>query len=122
MAMMQRTAVMKAPSNTGLLRNSIKTEVGTGGGIGLHGKMYSPLEYAPVMEFGRKPGTMPPVDQIERWASLKLHKQGLGYVIARSIANKGIKGHHFFQAAADQNRAAIERLMERTLGDVTRAL
>jgi hypothetical protein len=42
-----------------------------------------------VLEYGRRPGKMPPVEQLERWAMLHGMDRGAGYMIARKIAQRG---------------------------------
>lgn len=46
-ALVERTAKEKAPKDTGALRRSITSEV-----RGNHGIVFTPLEYAPYVEFG----------------------------------------------------------------------
>lgn len=46
-AIVERSAKQKAPKGTGELRRSITSEVN-----GLEGKVYTPLEYAPYVEYG----------------------------------------------------------------------
>lgn len=46
-ALVERSAKQKAPKDTGALRRSITSEVN-----GLEGVIYTPLEYAPYIEFG----------------------------------------------------------------------
>jgi hypothetical protein len=46
------------------------------------------------LEYGRKPGTFPPVDVIQEWVERKLNvgpeeSKGVAFVIARKIANEG---------------------------------
>lgn len=50
-AVVERTAKQKAPKDTGALRNSIQSEVREGGGE-LQGVIFTPLEYAPYVEYG----------------------------------------------------------------------
>lgn len=45
--LVERSAKQKAPKGTGELRRSITSEVN-----GLEGKVYTPLEYAPYVEYG----------------------------------------------------------------------
>jgi HK97 gp10 family phage protein len=47
----ERDAKINAPVDTGALRNSIASTVETGGGA-VEGIIYSPLEYAPYVEYG----------------------------------------------------------------------
>lgn len=52
------------------------------------------LARALFLEFGRKPGQMPPIGPIREWVERKLgvsseESQGVAFVIARKIANEG---------------------------------
>lgn len=46
-ALVERSAKQKAPKDTGQLRNSITSQV-----EGMEGSVYTPLEYAPYVEYG----------------------------------------------------------------------
>ena len=50
-ALVERSAKEKAPKDTGELRRSITSEV-RGSDNGLEGVVFTPLEYAPYVEFG----------------------------------------------------------------------
>ena len=50
-ALVERSAKQKAPKGTGELRRSITSEVSTEGGD-VVGTVFTPLEYAPYIEFG----------------------------------------------------------------------
>jgi HK97 gp10 family phage protein len=50
-ALVERSAIQKAPKDTGALRRSITSKV-TGKGSDLVGIVYTPLEYAPYIEYG----------------------------------------------------------------------
>lgn len=50
-ALVERAAKQKAPKDTGELRRSITSKVDTGAGE-VTGVVYTPLEYAPYIEFG----------------------------------------------------------------------
>ena len=50
-AIVERSAKEKAPKDTGALRRSITSRV-DGAGLGIEGVIYTPLEYAPCVEFG----------------------------------------------------------------------
>ena len=50
-ALVERTAKQKAPKDTGALRRSITSRVEDNGGE-LVGVVYTPLEYAPYIEYG----------------------------------------------------------------------
>ena len=62
--------------------------------------------YAEAIEFGRLPGSMPPVEPIQEWARLKLglsRKQAnnAGWAISKSILKNGTKPQPFIRPAID---------------------
>lgn len=89
-------------------------------------EVWSALEYAPVMEYGRQPWKFPPLDSLVGWTSRKkiispwnatknyddLHYKDKGkvYVIARGIANNGIKGRHSFETTLNNERKNIQKI------------
>jgi hypothetical protein len=85
----------RTPRNTGLLADNINHQIISPfpdlvGSVGS-----SPITpYAPVIEYGRKPGTMPPVDAIKLWVVRKLGISGkeadsAAWGIAKNIAKRG---------------------------------
>lgn len=113
----QREAQRRAPVRTGGGRRSIgirATHRGHAVVTDLH---------MLVMDEGRRPGAaMPPVAPIERWARRKLGQRGLGYVIARSIARKGIKPRRFFAAAIRQVTVIEKPKLDRDVGRIVRRI
>lgn len=98
-----------APRDTGALGRSIRNDL-TGQGLNLEGRVFSNLIYAPIMEFGRRPGTMPPPAALEGWA----RRKGLNaFAVARSIAKFGIPSPrsrlklHFMRDALRNSEQAI---------------
>ena len=62
--------------------------------------------YARYVEYGRKPGKMPPPDILEAWAYKKFrfsHKEARSkaWALARSIAKKGTKARPYFEPAVE---------------------
>lgn len=50
------------------------------------------INYAEIaMETGRRPGRVPPYDELKRWARLKLGNEQLGYAVAQKIAKEGTR-------------------------------
>lgn len=90
----QGNITSKGISNTGQLRRSVsvikahfdKGIVGVGERYGLY------------VERGTRPH-FPPVAPLERWAQTKLGQSGLGFVIARKIAQRGTKAQPFVEPA-----------------------
>lgn len=83
-----------------------------GGGLGgqevrgqtfehMYGRVFSSLPYALVLDQGRRPGArMPPAEALELWVERKLgiplaDVPGVAFLIARSIARKGITARHY---------------------------
>lgn len=88
-------------------------------------EVWSALVYAPVMEYGRQPWKFPPLQSLVGWTARKwmikwwpqsnyenLHytDKGVIYVIARSIALKGIKWKHTFENVLNRERENIKKL------------
>ena len=88
-------------------------------------EVWSALAYAPVMEYGRQPWKFPPLDALVWWTARKKMIKGgatekynnlhytdkwVIYVIARGIANKGIKWRHSFQTAVNKERKNIKQI------------
>lgn len=69
--------------------------------------------YAFFVEYGRRAGKFPPVDEIVQWVRKKLRirepkaAKGIGFVIARKIAKKGTTPHPFFGPAVEKNKKAV---------------
>lgn len=105
----ERAAREGAPKDTANLARSIAHEVRPE-----LARVYSPLLYARVMELGRRPGArMPPPAALRGWAR-RHGMAGLEFVLARSIARRGIRGRFYMRKAAEGlARAELPRLIER---------
>ena len=72
--------------------------------------------YASYVEYGRKPGKMPPPDILEAWANKKFrlsHKdaRSAAWALARSIAKKGTKARPYFEPAVESGwRKMIDKI------------
>lgn len=72
--------------------------------------------YASYVEYGRKPGKMPPPGILEAWAYKKFrlsHKEArsMAWALARSISKKGTKAHPFFEPAVESGwRKMIDKI------------
>ncbi len=107
----ERTARMGAPRDTAALQRSIMTESKP-----LQARIHSNLAYHPVMEAGRRAGSrMPPPAALADWARRKGF-QGSLFVLARSIAPRGIKGRFYMRKAAKAARAKLPDI----LGDMAK--
>lgn len=99
-----------APKWRRILTNSITHELG-GGVIPMEsrvGVLRGPAtKYAAVMEFGRqKGGRQPPTDAIAEWARSK-GIDAPAFVLARSIARKGIKARRYLRKGLAESKAKI---------------
>ena len=111
----ERIAKKKAPVRTGGGRRSIGTVRATDG----H-NIVSDLHML-VMDQGRRPGAaMPPVAPLERWGKRVLGERNLGFVLARSIARKGIKPRKFFTAAIKQVTETDAQKTNKEIGTIVR--
>ena len=74
-----------------------------------------------VMDEGRLPNsTMPPVAALEVWGRRVLKQRGLGFVLARSIARKGIRPRRFFEAAIHRVTVVQKARLDRDIGRIVR--
>ena len=97
-----QTIITKMPEDRGGALKSLKLEMSGP----LSGQFGSELEYVKVLEFGRKPGSFPPVAPLEAWAQ-RHGMPGAGYPIARRIFAVGMEGHHMFEETADEIRPEV---------------
>ena len=115
--MIANVAKTYAPVDMGQYRGSIgaKTAFGINEvkhiGSDVVGRVGTRSEYGPYIEWGRRPGRrMPPVSIIEEWAA-RHGMAGLGFVIARSIGRRGLKGKRVLERAMqDQTKNVIQHI------------
>lgn len=86
-------------------------------------------DYLKYVDEGRKPGKMPPVKKIIKWAEVRKISykpkyktiDQLGWAIAKSIEKKGIKPTNVIQKAKDKllsNKSKIDKISRAGLLDV----
>ena len=106
-ALVERSAKQKAPKDTGKLRRSITSKVKSNGSD-IQGVVYTPLEYAPYVEFGtglfaesggRKDVPWNYRDDKGEWHS-----------------TSGIKPQPFMRPALNENREEILRKLKEGIG------
>jgi len=121
-----RRARELAPKSFSTLVNSIRMVV-----LGRLKRLIAPgTNYALSVELGRKPGKQPGTGNgLQEWVKQKTGLTGkplesATYLIARSIARKGIKPKPYMQPAAEQMTARIRELVaagvERGLAEAMR--
>jgi HK97 gp10 family phage protein len=102
-ALVERTAKQKAPKGNGALRRSITSKVETIGGS-VQGIVFTPLEYAPYVEYGtglfaenggRKDVPWSYKDDKGEWHS-----------------TSGMKPHPYMRPALTENTEAIKRILK----------
>ena len=106
------TAVRKGtPVTFGNLRRSIQADV-RGRVTNIEGRIASPLNYAPAVEFGTRPH-FPPIAPLKLWARRKLGDEGAAYAVQKAIGKRGTKGHFMFQKAWEKGKdKAIRRITD----------
>ncbi len=94
----------RAPVDTGTLRNSIVYNVDKRP-LPLWVKIGSNKKYAPFQEFGTRPH-FPPPSALSTWA--RRHGLPSGFLAARAIARRGIKGKEYMQKGLRASRESIK--------------
>lgn len=97
LALAQSSVQGKTPVDTGRLRGSVFTELRGSLPPEMRGKVASPLDYAIVVEEGRKSRRFPPISAVAVWA----RRHGMNpFVAARAIAMHPGPGKHMFRDGA----------------------
>lgn len=115
----------RVPTYQGILRNSIKPTPTRNRGALVWGGAGTSVKYAPVMEYGRRPGArMPPVAPLKDWVKAKMGitKQSdidrAAWAVAFSIARKGIEPRYFFRDALKAITPALQRDFDQTVQQI----
>jgi len=103
--------------DTGRFRGSITHEIDSAP-MPLWGETGTAVNYAPAIEYGRKPGKMPPVDALKPWARRHGMPESAAFAIARKIQKYGIKGKFIFKQAYEKSEARISRYFDRALDEI----
>ena len=115
---------------SGQARNSIDVEVRPMGGA-VSGRVFStirkPYPYPLVIEFGRKPGKMPPPSALRLWVQRVIKPpakdlDGIAYLVARSIGRKGIKGRFPLAKAVNRSVTRIGMLFRTALDNIAKEM
>lgn len=69
-------------------------------------------EYAYYVDKGRKPGKMPPVDNIKKWCKLKGIPEGAAWAIAKNIGKFGIPPTNFYTISVTRRAKQLDKLLE----------
>ena len=101
-ALVERSAKQKAPKDTGELRRSITSKVD-----GLRGEVYTPLEYAPYVEYGTGLFAEKGGRQDVPW--FYKDDEGHGHLTS------GMKPQPYMRPALHENREKITRVIKESL-------
>jgi hypothetical protein len=90
-------------------------------------RVFNAAPHAVFVEYGRRPGRMPPVDVLARWAGRKgLAGKGrgkaeravsIGWAIAKTIAKHGLKGRFVFRKSLRAIREAMTFELKKAFDD-----
>ena len=77
----------------------------------------TPEVYGPVVEEGRRPGSVPPPEALRPWVERKLgvpssESKGVAFLIARAIGRRGTPGRRVFERSAPAIRRFAEKVFE----------
>lgn len=103
------------PVFTGTFLGSVAKSVALGPGGEVRATVGSPVEYAPVIEEGRRPGRFPPLAPLRVWARERLGEEGLAFVVARKIARKGIAPRPVFHNAVEAAEGRVQGIFDEGL-------
>lgn len=111
---------------TGALRGSTFTEL-RGTPVRRQQIIGNRLFYAPIVELGRRPGTMPPPRELERWVARRLgvppaRVAAVAFLVARKIGRVGSAGYHMFQRAAQRLQPLVEQKVAELAARIGRGL
>lgn len=87
--------------DTGRLRSSIRTEFFQSK---LSAEIGTDVGYGTSIEFGRRPGSMPPPEALRRWARRVLGNEKAAYPVARAIGRRGTPARPFLGPAYQRER------------------
>jgi Bacteriophage HK97-gp10, putative tail-component len=118
----EAVAKQEAPRDTGALARSIVPDVQS-----FQARVFSPLQYAAVMEAGRRPGArMPPPGALVGWMTrhgfvppgVRRTPIELAFPFAQMIGRRGIQGRFFFRKAAETVERELPGLIQRAIREL----
>lgn len=121
LAVAETEVIARTPVNFGLLRQSWQTTQTHTSPTAAMGAVVSNWPYAAAVEYGRKPGKMPPVDAIELWVRRKLQisddkrARSVAFVIARAIGRRGTVGRYMAQLGLSAAQPYVIKLFDEAI-------
>jgi len=130
---------LRTPVNLGWLRSGTSRGEPVLRGTVFEGEVMNPLSYGLPVEYGRKPGKMPPVDAIQFWVmrkglagtySIKTQRRlgsyktqdeqdrQMAWAVAKRIAKYGTKGAFMFRDGLIAAKPAVDALWEALLEQI----
>lgn len=104
-------AVVAAPQSSGALRQGITVTTSPRGSVAT---VRARARHAAAVSSGRRSGAkMPPRKALVEWAKSRGIDPKLAFVLARAIAQKGIRARPFLDEAWARHRAAFASSLER---------
>ena len=110
--------------DSGRLRNSVATRLMNAGTGEAEVQVGSNLVYAESLEFGRSPGSMPPVADLEDWVrrvvlnnteAYEGEARSVAFAVAKNIEKFGTRPQPFLNPALEENRAEIMRSVQNAI-------
>jgi hypothetical protein len=99
MVKMKELAIRKAPTDMGLLRNSISIIPNTTNSNEY--VLQDGVSYGVYMEFGTSPHWAP-IQPLKEWAQRHSKDVGFAYALRQKIKNEGVDAHPFFRPALEE--------------------
>lgn len=114
----ERGAKKRVKVDQGELRNSLAHQIHANRmGNMFSGRAGTNKVHGPPTEFGRRPGSMPPVEAIRRWAKRKGIPEDAAYAIALKIARQGTAPAPFLFPSFEEERPKFIRNVARAMDD-----
>jgi hypothetical protein len=82
------------------------------------------VKYGRYVEYGRKPGKMPPISALEPWVRLKLkakNPRAVAFLIARKIGAEGVKARPFMAPGAKKAEPKFKLILSRLGADLQKS-
>jgi hypothetical protein len=91
-------------------------------GNNIQGAVFTPVKYAPPVEFGRKPGTWPDIKAINLWCRRVLKDESAGFLVARAIFRRGTRPRKMFAKGYQASESFIRGRFVRARDELVRRL
>lgn len=119
LGVVRREARSRAPVWQGVLRRRISVRLDRSHGSVVGGRVRPTAPHAHLVERGRRPGRLPPVDD----PRFRAYAERVGapvFPLARAIGRRGTRPHPFWEPAVQASRGAVERILQETIETLLR--